>query len=46
MYDDSHTFRGVLDIDSTQLNDFNEDDKEGLERIIELLMAETQDLFQ
>ena len=46
MYDDSHTFRGVLDIDSTRLNDFNEDDKEGLERIIELLMAETQDLFQ
>ena len=39
MYDDSHTFRGVLDIDSTRLNDFNEDDKEGLERIIELLMA-------
>ena len=46
MYDDSHTFRGVLDIDSTRLNDFNEDDKEGLERIIELLMEETQDLFQ
>ena len=46
MYDASHTFRGVLDIDSTQLNNFNEDDKEGLERIIELLMAETQDLFQ
>ena len=46
MYDDSHTFRGVLDIDSTRLNDFNEDDKEGLERIIELLMAETQNLFQ
>lgn len=46
MYDDSHTFRGVLDIDSTRLNDFNEDDKEGLERIIELLMAETHDLFQ
>ena len=46
MYDDAHTFRGVLDIDSTRLNDFNEDDKEGLERIIELLMAETQDLFQ
>lgn len=46
MYDASHTFRGVLDIDSTHLNDFNEDDKEGLERIIELLMAETQDLFQ
>lgn len=46
MYDDSHTFRGVLDIDSTQLNDFNEDDKEGLERIIKLLMAETHDLFQ
>ena len=44
MYDD--TFRGVLDIDSTRLDDFNEDDKEGLERIIELLMAETQDLFQ
>ena len=34
MYDASHTFRGVLDIDSTRLNDFNEDDKEGLERII------------
>lgn len=46
MYDDSHTFRGVLDIDSTRLNDFNEDDKEGLERIIELLMEETQNLFQ
>ena len=46
MYDASHTFRGVLDIDSTQLNDFNEDDREGLERIIELLMAETHDLFQ
>ena len=46
MYDDSHTFRGVLDIDSTRLNDFNEDDKEGLERIIKLLMAETHDLFQ
>ncbi len=46
MYDASHTFRGVLDIDSTYLNDFNEDDKEGLEHIIELLMAETQDLFQ
>ena len=46
MYDASHTFRGVLDIDSTRLNDFNEDDKEGLERIIKLLMAETQDLFQ
>ena len=46
MYDDSHTFRGVLDIDSTRLNDFNEDDKEGLERIIKLLMEETQHLFQ
>ena len=46
MYDDAHTFRGVLDIDSTRLHDFNEDDKEGLERIVELLMAETQDLFQ
>jgi GAF domain-containing protein len=46
MYDASHTFRGVLDIDSTHLNDFNEDDKEGLERIIELLMTETHDLFQ
>ena len=46
MYDDSHTFRGVLDIDSSRLNDFNEDDKEGLERIIELLMEETQNLFQ
>ena len=46
MYDASHTFRGVLDIDSTRLNDFNEDDKEGLERIIELLMEETQNLFQ
>jgi len=46
MYDASHTFHGVLDIDSTYLNDFNEDDKEGLERIIELLMAETHDLFQ
>ena len=46
MYDASHTFRGVLDIDSTYLNDFNEDDKEGLERIIELLMEEIQNLFQ
>ena len=46
MYDDSHTFRGVLDIDSTRLNDFNEDDREGLERIIKLLMTETHDLFQ
>ena len=46
MYDASHTFRGVLDIDSTYLNDFNEDDKEGLERIIKLLMEETQNLFQ
>ena len=46
MYDASHTFRGVLDIDSTRLNDFNEDDKEGLERIIKLLMEETQHLFQ
>ncbi len=46
MYDASHTFRGVLDIDSTRLNDFNEDDKEGLERIIALLMEETQNLFQ
>ena len=46
MYDASHTFRGVLDIDSTYLNDFNKEDKEGLERIIELLMAETHDLFQ
>ena len=46
MYDASHTFRGVLDIDSTQLNDFNEDDKEGLERITALLMEETQNLFQ
>ena len=46
MYDDSHTFRGVLDIDSTRLNDFNEDDKEGLEHIIKLLMEETQHLFQ
>ena len=45
MYDASHTFRGVLDIDSTYLNDFNEDDKEGLERIIELLMEETQDII-
>ena len=45
MYDASHTFHGVLDIDSTHLNDFNEDDKEGLERIIELLMEETQNLF-
>lgn len=46
MYEASHTFRGVLDIDSTRLNDFNEDDKEGLERIIKLLMEETQHLFQ
>ena len=46
MYDDSHTFRGVLNIDSTRLNDFNEDDKEGLEHIIKLLMEETQHLFQ
>ena len=46
MYDDSHTFRGVLDIDSTRLNDFNEDDKEGLECIIKILMEETQHLFQ
>lgn len=46
MYDASHTFRGVLDIDSTYLNDFNEDDKEGLERIIERLMEEIQNLFQ
>ena len=46
MYDVSHTFRGVLDIDSTHLNDFYEDDKEGLERIIALLMEETQNLFQ
>lgn len=45
MYDDAHTFRGVLDIDSTRLNDFDEDDKEGLGRIIDLLMEETQDLF-
>jgi GAF domain protein len=45
MYDDTHTFRGVLDIDSTRLNDFDEDDKEGLGRIIDLLMEETQDLF-
>ena len=45
MYDDTHTFRGVLDIDSTRLNDFDEDDKEGLGRIIDLLMDATQDLF-
>ncbi len=46
MYDSSHTFRGVLDIDSTRLDDFNDDDKEGLERVISLLMEETSNLFQ
>ena len=46
MFDSSCTFRGVLDIDSTHLDDFNEDDKEGLERVIALLMDETQNLFQ
>lgn len=46
MYDSSHTFRGVLDIDSTRLDDFNDDDKDGLERVIALLMEETSNLFQ
>ena len=46
MYDSSHTFRGVLDIDSTRLDDFNDDDKDGLERVISLLMEETSNLFQ
>lgn len=46
MYDSSHTFCGVLDIDSTRLDDFNDDDKDGLERVIALLMEETSNLFQ
>ena len=41
----SHTFRGVLDIDSTRPDDFNNDDKQGLERIAALLMEETEGLF-
>ena len=45
MYDYSHTFRGVLDIDSTRPDDFNNDDKQGLERIAALLMEETEGLF-
>lgn len=45
MYDSSHRFHGVLDIDSTRLNDFDTDDKEGLEQIVALLMEEIEDLL-
>lgn len=41
MYDASRAFRGVLDIDSARSDDFNADDKDGLERIVALLMEET-----
>lgn len=46
MYDSAHTFRGVLDIDSTRPDDFNETDKEELEHIVGLLMKETESLFR
>ena len=36
---------GVLDIDSTRFDDFSVEDKDGLEHIIQLLMAEIEDLF-
>lgn len=45
MYDSTRTFRGVLDIDSTRPDDFNEEDRDGLERVIALLMNETEKLF-
>ncbi|MCR5078088.1 MAG: GAF domain-containing protein [Prevotella sp.] len=46
MYDSSRGFHGVLDIDSTRLDDFDADDKEGLERIIAVLMEEIEDLLE
>ena len=44
MYDSSRRFYGVLDVDSTHIDDFNTDDKEGLERIVALLMAEVREV--
>lgn len=45
MYDSQRHFRGVLDIDSTRFDEFSAEDKDGLEHIIQLLMAEIEDLF-
>ena len=44
MYDSSRRFYGVLDVDSTHIDDFNTDDKEGLEHIVALLMAEVKEV--
>ena len=44
MYDSSRRFYGVLDVDSTHIDDFNTDDEEGLERIVALLMAEVKEV--
>ena len=44
MYDSSRRFYGVLDVDSMHIDDFNTDDKEGLERIVALLMAEVREV--
>lgn len=44
MYDSSRRFYGVLDVDSTHIDDFNTDDEEGLERIVALLMAEVREV--
>lgn len=35
----------VLDIDSTRFDDFSAEDKDSLEHIIQLLMAQIEDLF-
>ena len=37
LLDSTATVRGVLDIDSDQLNAFNEEDRQGLERVVQVL---------
>ncbi|MCR5821111.1 MAG: GAF domain-containing protein [Bacteroidaceae bacterium] len=39
MYNSQGNIVGVLDIDSDKTNDFNEDDRIGLESIVEILMS-------
>uniref|UniRef100_A0AB33JIY8 GAF domain-containing protein n=1 Tax=Prevotella sp. GTC17262 TaxID=3236797 RepID=A0AB33JIY8_9BACT len=45
MYSSGNRFCGVLDIDSTSLGDFDEQDQEGLEAIVALLMDGIGDLL-
>lgn len=40
MYDDNKVLRAVLDIDSRQLNEFDETDREWLERIVSIVAGE------